>query len=134
MRKAKGMMHGVPLVGFVLHASSCCLLCPIQNLTLSVPSSDPLLLTKQQSLGLVIQGMGRGSTVSWAPAKIKELLKVQLGSPSPQILIWRCSQIHRQPSWEHWLGKPKRGKAGLINVILFDFLLLGQDHCSLAYF
>ena len=37
------------------------------------------------------------------------LLKVQLGSPFFQIIIWQCPQLNCQPSWERWLGKPKMG-------------------------
>ena len=55
-----------------------------------------------------------------AETKIR-LLEVQSGSPSPQIMMWRCPQIIRQRSWERWVMKPKKGKAGSINAILFDF-------------
>ena len=56
------------------------------------------------------------------PSKIR-LLKVQSGSPFPQIIIWRCPQLNRQPSRTGWLEKPDLGKAGSVNAILLDFLL-----------
>ena len=45
------------------------------------------------------------------------VLKVQSGNAFPQIVIWRCPQINRQPSREGWLEKPKLGKAGSVNAI-----------------